>query len=96
MQTIHGCYDVLQITEYSGTNGSLEQAPGTTVHLVEEEDRIKLAKKLTTGINTYIFTRRSHKPFAHIQGDYHSTMMYDTWGIINAVFAILSNSQCIT
>jgi len=45
MQTTHGCYDVLQITEYSGTNGSLEEAPGTTVHLVEEGDRKKLAKK---------------------------------------------------
>jgi hypothetical protein len=45
MQTTHRCYDVLQITEYSGTNGSLEQVPGTIVRLVEEEDRIKVAKK---------------------------------------------------
>jgi hypothetical protein len=44
-QTTHGCCDVLQIREYLGTNGSLEEVPGTTIHLLEEGDHIKLALK---------------------------------------------------
>jgi len=54
-RTTHGYCDVLYIAEYWGTNGSLEEVPGTTVCLVEEGDHIKLAQKLTTGINMYIF-----------------------------------------
>lgn len=53
-QTSHGCRDVLHIREYSVTDGSLEELPGTTVHLLEEGDRIKLAQK-RTGINMYVF-----------------------------------------
>jgi hypothetical protein len=75
MQTTQGCYDVLHITQYSGTNGSLKEAPGTTVHLVEEEEYIKLAQIRPTGIIGKFFTYKSHKPLAHIQGDYHSTRM---------------------
>ena len=55
MQTNHGCCDILHVREYSGTDSSLEEAPGTTVRLLQVGDRIKLAQKRTTGINMYIF-----------------------------------------
>jgi len=54
-QTTCGYCDILHIAEYLGTNGSLEEVPGTTVCLVEEGDHKKLAQKLTTGTNMYIF-----------------------------------------
>ena len=55
MQTGLGCCDILHVREYSGTDSSLEEAPGTTVLLLEEGDRIKLAQKRKTGIDMYIF-----------------------------------------
>jgi hypothetical protein len=44
-QNNHGYCDVLQIREYLETNGSLEEVPGTTVHLLDEGGHIKLALK---------------------------------------------------
>ena len=44
-QTTHVYCFVLHITEYSANNGSLEDATGTTVCLVQEGDHVKLAQK---------------------------------------------------
>jgi hypothetical protein len=44
-QTSNKCCVVLHIIEYSANNGSLEDAPGTTVSLVQEGDQMKLAQK---------------------------------------------------
>ena len=39
-RTTHGYCDVLHTAEYLGTNGNIEEVPGTTGYLVKEGDHI--------------------------------------------------------